>query len=200
MKYFVIDNKNGNFDIDITLARHIFRLLNINEQNEINSWLNNNTRMSLESAIKLLYGTLSQRRRMNPRLVKAVKEYRIKNKNCSLVPVAINDDVNYIDVKINDDNSESIVTFKDEEGIKNNAEPISLWIEQKTYSDEMSENSGKELTFKDLFKVEKTKFSLKKKITSWYKKLRRWLYQLFHKDVKKFEKNYKKQKNTRRVK
>lgn len=175
MSSFVIDKKNGQFKLNITLARMIYRFLNKSEQQEVELYLEKNPKDDIAQAITVLYGLLSQRRRTNERLVKAVKEYRKKNGRYHLAVVDIPTNALYIEVGFNDDGSE-FVKFYSKPNNKAGYEPLSLWINNVTTISEVEETKN-DISENEALEIKsETKFNLWKSIKKWFRQFKRWLF------------------------
>lgn len=139
MAKFVVDKKDGQFKLNITIARSIYQSLNKKEQEEVDLWLFKNSQMALNDVITLLYGTLSQRRRTNERLIKGVEEYLVKNKKYHLGVIDIPENTKYIQVNFNLNRSEYIKFYDTKPTI--DSEPIELWEKHISVKNELDEES-----------------------------------------------------------
>lgn len=139
MAKFVVDKKDGQFKLNITIARSIYQSLNKKEQEEVDLWLFKNPQMALNDVITLLYGTLSQRRRTNERLIKGVEEYLVKNKKYHLGVIDIPENTKYIQVNFNLNRSEYIKFYDTKPTI--DSEPIELWEKHISVKNELDEES-----------------------------------------------------------
>ena len=152
MAKFVVDKKDGTFKLNISAARTIYQNLNRKEQEEIDNWMDNNSNMQLNDVITLLYGTLSQRRRTNERLVKGVEKYLEANKKYHLGVIDIPNDSKFIQVNFNLNRSEYIKFYSSKPTI--DAEPIELWVKQVSVKDELDEESKKIPTEEEAIKID----------------------------------------------
>lgn len=139
MAKFVVDKKDGQFKLNITIARSIYQSLNKKEQEEVDLWLFKNPQMALNDVITLLYGTLSQRRRTNERLIKGIEEYLVKNKKYHLGVIDIPENTKYIQVNFNLNRSEYIKFYDTKPTI--DSEPIELWEKHISVKNELDEES-----------------------------------------------------------
>lgn len=175
MAKFVVDKKDGQFKLNITIARSIYQSLNKKEREEIDLWLFKNPRMALNDVITLLYGTLSQRRRTNERLIKGVEGYLAKNKKYHLGVIDIPENTKYIQVNFNLNRSEYIKFYDTKPTI--DSEPIELWEKHISVKNELDEESKLLPSEKDARNVNAIpNNSLWVKIKRFFKQLRRDLF------------------------
>lgn len=175
MAKFVVDKKDGQFKLNITIARSIYQTLNKKEREEIDLWLFKNPQMTLNDVITLLYGTLSQRRRTNERLIKGVEGYLAKNKKYHLGVIDIPENTKYIQVNFNLNRSEYIKFYDTKPTI--DSEPIELWEKHISVKNELDEESKLLPSEKDARNVNAIpNNSLWVKIKRFFKQLRRDLF------------------------
>lgn len=175
MAKFVVDKKDGQFKLNITIARSIYQSLNKKEQEEVDLWLFKNPQMTLNDVITLLYGTLSQRRRTNERLIKGVEEYLAKNKKYHLGVIDIPKNAKYIQVNFNLNRSEYIKFYDTKPTI--DSEPIELWEKHISVKNELDEESKLLPSEKDARNVNTIpNNSLWVRIKRFFKQLRRDLF------------------------
>lgn len=175
MAKFVVDKKDGQFKLNITIARSIYQSLNKKEQEEVDLWLFKNPQMALNDVITLLYGTLSQRRRTNERLIKGVEEYLVKNKKYHLGVIDIPENTKYIQVNFNLNRSEYIKFYDTKPTI--DSEPIELWVKHISVKNELDEESKLLPSEKDAINVNTIpNNSLWVRIKRFFKQLKRDLF------------------------
>ena len=138
---FVLD-KHGNFNINNELCNLIFDELNEEEKKEIIQWQEKCPDKSKAQIISILYGTRSQRRRMNPRLVKAVEKYIAKHPLCNYTIYTLKDETKYIDDQMRDNGCEYIIEYGVGDIIPSDATSIDKWINQKPISSDEFDNDN----------------------------------------------------------
>lgn len=131
---FVCEKKPNNFKLAESLAKKIYSYLNKEEQEEIDGYMKS-TKKELKDVISVLYGIPSQRRRTNPRLTKAIYDYKKNHPNINFVIKTLKPDTKYILLESNN-NSEVLYEYK--ENIAD-ADKLDLWVSQISIADEIKD-------------------------------------------------------------
>lgn len=173
MNKFVLDIKNGQFTINSRLAKIIYQKLNKTEKEEIDKWKAKNPDKTLGEIITILYGTLSQRRRMNPRLVSAIESYIKKYPKCNFKVITLKKDTDYIEECFNIDGSEYLTEYNSKNYKSSDSESVEKWKKQITISDDVQaiDNKNEKEFFKVNIKEQKVTFYIKLK--RFFKKIKR---------------------------
>lgn len=172
------------------LTKLIYNNLNDSEKQEIDKRIRETPYLTQKTCIEALYGTLSFRRRMNPRFVEAVQKY-IKKKDCALLQIAeITGDKFYIYF---DDIGEVVSNFPQTEF--DEPELVKTWINQITVEEEM-EKPEKDISTYNLKDI-KQKDSLRIKLKKIRNKIIRKILKIKSKNITNTYKQLKEESNGR---
>ena len=177
--------------LDDNYARHIYSFLNKEEKDEIQNWLKDQ-RYSLADVINYLYITISQRRRMNPRLIKAVEKYNNSN-ILKVIKFNNTNKNNNIYVSFNNENYNEIIVISDKspDYTFDNMGSVEKWIQQVPFREELDSEYNNEVSYKDAIKIDnnvviKDNFNIKKL----WRKIIRYMYTKKNKNIRnQFNKN-----------
>lgn len=143
---FITDKLDKEFTIPAGSGEIIYSELNFCEKNEIDNFMKEQKdpkNCSMEYAISILYGVWSQRRRMNPRLIegvrKAIKDKKIKKNKFSIT--LIPNETLYIGLIKDENDLEVLKCYNSGDKLGEEAESISLWVNQISIGEEYSSTS-----------------------------------------------------------
>lgn len=172
------------------LTKLIYNNLNDSEKQEILKRIRETPYLTQKTCIEALYGTLSFRRRMNPRFVEAVQKY-LKKKDYALLQIAeITGDKFYIYF---DDIGEVISNFPQTEF--DEPELVKTWVNQITVEEEM-EKPEKDISTYNLKDI-KQKYSLRIKLKKIRNKIIRKILKIKSKNIANTYKQLKEESNGR---